>query len=290
MVARKTSRILAVAAIAGATIFTYAGVVASLVRQWAADDNYSHGFFVFPLALYFAWERRDALARAEVRPRLAGALVIGGSLLIYLVGVLGVELFLTRVSLVGVIAGCVLFLYGWQHLRILALPIAFLLLMVPLPAIVLNQITLPLQFLASQLGEGAIAAAGVPVLREGNILHLPSRSLEVVEACSGIRSLTSLLTFAIVLGFLTERGPGARAVIAVAAIPLAIVANAIRVAGTGLVGEWISAEAADGFFHTFSGWLMFVIAAGGLLGVQQALAWARRRRAPATPLTPALTR
>jgi exosortase len=276
-----------VGAVALAIGVTYGTVIASLVRQWANDDNYSHGFFVFPLAVYFAWERRDALARAAIRPHFAGALLIGASLLLYLAGVLAAELFLTRVSLVGVIAGSVLFIRGWPSMRILAFPIAFLLLMIPLPAIIFNQIALPLQLVASQMGEGVIAAAGVPVLREGNILHLPSRSLEVVEACSGIRSLVSLLMLAIVLGYFTEPGVGPRILIAVAAVPLAIVANAARVAGTGLASEWVSPAASDGFFHTFSGWIMFVVATVGLLMVQQAVARIRRWRAPASVLEPA---
>src|SRR3712207_1167495 len=209
---------------------TYPGVIASLVAQWASDDNYSHGFFVVPLAIYFAWERRAALSRARIQPHFTGALVVGASLLVYLAGVLGAELFLTRVSLVGVIAGTVIFLFGWPYARVLALPIGFLLLMIPPPAVVFNQLTFPLQLLASQLGETVIAAAGVPVLREGNILHLPTRPLELVEACSGIRSLISLLMLAIVLGCFTERRVGPRIVIALAAVPLAIVANAARVA------------------------------------------------------------
>src|SRR5688572_17104775 len=153
----------------------YAGVVSSLVRQWASDDNYSHGFFVMPLALYFAWERRGALAAAPARPGWPGAILILGSLAVWAAGVLGSELFLTRVSLIGVIAGTVWFVWGRRHLRILIFPILFLVLMIPLPSIVFNQLAFPLQLVASQVGETAIAAAGVPVLREGNVLHLPAR-------------------------------------------------------------------------------------------------------------------
>lgn len=274
-------------AIALACAFTYGAVFASLVRQWASDDNYSHGFFVIPLAVYFAWQRRDALVRAEIRPHVLGAAVIAASLLVYMAGVLGAELFLTRVSLIGVIAGTVLFLFGPAHLRILKFPIAFLLFMVPLPSIIFNQIAFPLQLAASRMGESVIAAAGVPVLREGNILQLPSRSLEVVEACSGIRSLVSLMMLAVVLGYFTERRTGGRLLILAAAVPLAIVANAARIAGTGLAGEWVSPAAADGFFHAFSGWLIFVVATAGLCLLQHALARLRRRRAAPAVAEPA---
>jgi exosortase len=268
--------------LAVAVVWLYRGTLSSLVHQWGSDDNYSHGFFVAPLALYFAWERRDALDRLPVRRGIGGAFLLLFSLVVWMAGLLGAELFLTRVSLVGVIAGLVWFVWGRQHLRVLAFPIAFLLLMIPLPAIIFNQLAFPLQLLASRVGETAIAAAGIPVLREGNVLQLPTRNLEVAEACSGIRSLVSLLMLAIVLGYFTERRTGRRVLIACAAIPIAILANAIRVAGTGIASEWISPAVSEGFFHTFSGWLMFVAAFVALLGVQRAMrsasSWPLRHR------------
>ena len=273
--------------VAAAILVTYGSVLGGLVNQWESDPNYSHGFFVVPLSLYFAWERREALASAVMRPHWAGLLLIAASLLIYFAGVMGAELFLTRASLIGVIAGSVLFLFGSAHLRVLLFPIAFLLLMIPPPAVLFNQLALPLQLFASRMGEGIIAAAGVPVLRDGNVLHLPSRSLEVVEACSGIRSLISLLMLALVLGYFTDRRIGARIAIAVAAVPLAIVANAVRVAGTGITSEWVSPSAADGFFHAFSGWLMFVVAVFGLVLLQRALLRVGRRRETALVAEPA---
>jgi exosortase len=250
----------------------FGGIVSSLARLWASDDNYSHGFFVIPLALYFCWERRDALKSARRQPTILGLILIAVSLAVLLAGLLGAELFLTRISLIGVIAGVVLFVWGWQHFRTLAFPLVFLLLMIPLPTIVFNQIAFPLQLLASRAGETVINLAGIPVLREGNVLQLPSRTLEVAEACSGIRSLVSLIMLAIVLGHFTERRTGRRILITLAAIPIAILANAARVAGTGLASELISPAAAEGFLHTFSGWLLFVVAFIGLVAVQRALA------------------
>ena len=275
---RKDLRVAA--ALGAAVILMYAGVLSSLVRQWSSDDNYSHGFFVLPLAAYFAWERRAALAAAARRPSVLGLVLVVGSLVVYTAGLLGAELFLTRVSMIGVVAGTVLFVWGWTHLRVLLFPILFLLLMVPLPSIIFNQVAFPLQLVASQAGEAVITTAGIPVLREGNVLQLPSRTLEVAEACSGIRSLVSLLMLAIVLGYFAERRTGARVLIALAAVPIAIVANAARVAGTGLTAEWVSPAAAEGFFHTFSGWLMFVVAFAGLLLVQHFVSRIGSRNAP----------
>jgi len=267
-----TRRSLAAGAlVCAATLAVYLPILASLVRQWASDDNYSHGFLVVPFAAYFAWRRRHDILAAPVKPHGFGLVVVLASLALLLAGRLGAELFLTRVSLVGVIAGSVLFLWGTRHLRLLALPIAFLLLMVPLPAVVFNQLAFPLQLLASSAGETVLSAAGVPVLREGNILMLPTTNLEVAQACSGIRSLVSLLTLAIILGELSEPRVWARVALALLAVPVAIAANAARVAGTGLAAQWIGPRAAEGFFHEFSGWVMFVVAFALLLGAQRIL-------------------
>jgi exosortase len=173
-------------------------VLVRLVDAWIVDGNYSHGFLIIPIALYFVWERRAKLAAAPLQGSWMGLVLIAGGLLTLLAGLWGSELFLSRIALLPVIAGIVLFVFGWAHLRILWFPIAFLFLMIPIPAIIFNQIAMPLQMLASKLGEWGISVAGIPVLREGNVLVLASTSLEVAEACSGIRSLVSLITLGLV--------------------------------------------------------------------------------------------
>src|SRR5262245_23187502 len=172
----------------------YWPVIQGLVNAWIVDGNYSHGFLIVPIAAYLVWERRSRLQSAEVRSARLGLVLFAGSILVLLAGLLGSELFLTRISLLGTLAGTILYLYGWAHLRILAFPLAILLLMIPLPSIIFNQIAVPLQLLASRFGVAAIASAGIPVLREGNVIVLAKTSLEVAEACSGIRSLVSLIT------------------------------------------------------------------------------------------------
>ena len=266
-------------------VWLYGGALSSLVQQWASDDDYSHGFFVLPLAAFFVWERRNALRRAPSQPSIWGLVLLGASLAMFLAGIFGAELFLTRISLIGVLAGAILFVWGRDQFRILLFPLAFLLLMIPLPAIIFNQIAFPLQLLASRVGESAIAGAGIPVLREGNVLHLANINLEVAEACSGIRSLVSLLMLAIVLGYFTEPRIGGRVALALAAIPIAIVANAARVAGTGVLSHWMGREAAEGFFHSFSGWLMFIVAFAGLLAVQRLIARVRPGHLGATAVS-----
>lgn len=262
----------------------YWQVIQKLVFDWWHDDNYSHGFLIVPLALYFSWERKERLESLPLQPSWFGLGVFAGSLLTLLAGLLGAELFLSRVSLVGVLAGMVLYLFGWAHLRALAFPLAFLLLMIPLPAIIFNQITFPLQLLASRAGESAIAAAGIPVLREGNVIVLAHTTLEIAEACSGIRSLITLITLGLVYGYFADPRLWVRAALVVSAVPIAILANGARVAGTGITAHWWGTEAAEGFFHEFSGWIVFLVAFGMMLGLQ----WLIGRLAPSR-MPPAVT-
>jgi len=263
----------------------YWPVLQKLVRDWSTDDNYSHGFFIVPLAAYFAWERREKLTSHALRPSWLGLVVIMGSLAVLAAGLLGAELFLTRISMLGVLAGGVLFILGWRHLATLTFPLAFLLLMIPIPAIIFNQIAFPLQLWASRAGEFALTTAGVPVLREGNLMVLANTTLEVAEACSGIRSLISLLTLGIVYGYFLDRRVTFRLALALSTIPIAIVTNGLRVAGTGFAAHYYGPEAAEGFFHTFSGWLVFVAAFGLLFLIATVLQIVSPPRPPTTKLS-----
>jgi exosortase len=157
-------------------------------------------------------------------------------------------------------AGIILFLALWKMRLAVSLPLAFLILMIPLPVLIYNQITFPLQLLASRFATFWLELVGVPVLREGNVLILPNYSLEVVEACSGIRSLMTLLTLAIAYGYLVERRRWVRYALAILMVPIAIVSNAIRIMGTGVLTFHFGPKAAEGFFHEFSGWIIFLAA------------------------------
>jgi exosortase len=266
--ARRTQAALAM--LAAAMLLVYLPTVTSHARQWASADNNSHGFIVAPFAAWFAWQRRGALSALPAPGHWLGIPLVAASLCVFAAGQLGAELFLARVSLIGVLAGAIVFVWGWRHLRLLLFPLAFLLLMIPLPAVVFNQIAFPLQLLASRVGETVLSLAGVPVLREGNLLMLPSVTLEVAQACSGIRSLVSLLTLAVLLGTFTGGGRMMRAALALSSVPVAIAANAARVAGTGLAAHWIGPQAAEGFLHEFSGWVVFAAAFALLLAIHRA--------------------
>jgi exosortase A len=250
-------------------IVVYLPMLRKLVYDWGHDDNYSHGFLIVPIAAYLVWERRAELSAARPSPSTLGLLVVAISLMMLVAGQLGAELFLTRVSLIGVLAGAVLFLYGWEHLRVVWFPLAFLLLMIPIPAIIFNQIAFPLQLLASRFGETVLRLFDIPVLREGNVMTLANTQLEVAEACSGIRSLISLLTLGIVYGYFTDKRFLVRLVIALSTIPVAIVANGLRVAGTGIAAYHYGEEAAQGFFHEFSGWVVFVVSLAMVFVIQR---------------------
>ena len=185
-------------------------------------------------------------------------MVIGIATLI--VGVLGAELFLSRMSLLLVLAGMIVFLRGWRTFKLALFPWTFLVLMIPIPVIVLSQVTFPLQQLTSMISAALLPLFGVPVLREGNVINLPAMPLEVAEACSGIRSLLSLMSLSVVYGYFADKRIRIRTLLAIASIPVAVAANSIRIVVTGLLAEYWGTDKAEGFFHGFSGWLIFLMA------------------------------
>jgi exosortase len=249
----------------------YSGILELLVRDWWTDPNFSHGFFVPAFSMLVIWQRRQVLAGIPVEPSWSGLAIIVLALLVYLLGVIGAELFLSRSSFILLLAGLLIYFLGWAHFRALIFPWAFLFLMVPLPTLILSEVTFPLQFLASNMASSLLALVGVPVLREGNTLQLPAMSLEVVEACSGIRSLVSLATLALIYGYLMEPNTVLRVALTLAAVPIAIGANSLRVMGTGLLGFYWGPDKAEGFFHAFSGWVIFMLALGMLFGLHRVL-------------------
>ncbi len=227
--------------------------------QWWKDPNFSHGFFVPLFSAFVIWQERSRLTAFSPRPSWWGLLILGFGLGVLVVGQLGAELFLSRSSLLIVLGGLVIFFMGWRFFRALLFPWLFLFLMIPIPAIVFNQITFPLQILASKVASTALPWMGVPVLREGNVIVLPAMALEVAEACSGIRSLMSLASLAIIYGYLMERNLKVQVALALASIPIAVAANSLRIIGTGLLVQYWDPQKAEGFFHEFSGWLIFVV-------------------------------
>ena len=246
-------------------VYDYQAILRYLVYNWWTDPNFSHGFFVPAFSLFVLWQRRDELRKMTPKPSWWGSVITAGALAMMVVGVLGAELFLSRSSFVLLLGGLVVNFYGWRVFRAVLFPWAVLFLMIPIPAIIFNQITLPLQMIASRMATGLLSLLGVPVLREGNVIQLPVMSLEVAEACSGIRSLVSLTTLAVIYGYFIETRTSRRIWMTIFAIPIAVAANAMRVMGTGLVAQYWDPNKAEGFFHEFSGWIIFILSLGMLL-------------------------
>jgi exosortase len=272
-------------AIAFAILFTYAAVLAKLSRDWWTDENYSHGLLVPFIIGYILWSQRDKFAAEPARPSvLLGGLAVAFSLFALWTGVAGAELYTQRMSLVLLIAGTVVYFLGLRFLRLLLVPLGLLILAIPIPAIIFNKIAFPLQLFASRCAVWSMSMLGIPVLRQGNVIELKplnsfdTKKLEEVEACSGIRSLMTLITLAVVFAYFTyprsdnSGGPGGpfgwwrsfgfwRSVIIVfSAVPIAILTNASRVSGTGILSHYYGTGVADGFFHSFSGWAIYVVA------------------------------
>jgi len=247
------------AALLGALLFwLYRPTLTHLVGQWWHDPNFSHGFFVPLFAGFVIWQERAKLAAIKLRPSWSGLFLLGLGLCVLVLGQMGAELFLSRFSLLIVLAGLIVLFLGWKFFRAVFFPWAFLVLMIPIPAIVFNQITFPLQLLASKVASTTLPWLGVPVLREGNVIILPAMALEVADACSGIRSLMSLATLAVIYGYLMESKTSLRVLLAAASLPIAVAANSLRVVVTGLLVQYWDPDKAQGFFHEFQGWLMFV--------------------------------
>src|ERR1035441_540963 len=253
------------------TLACYAPVLGALVRQWSSDPDMGHGFFVPVIAGYIVWQKRNELLAIEPQPNWWGlaVVIVGGVQL--MIGTLGVELFLARTSFVIVLIGAIWLRGGDLMLKKLAFPLFLLFFMVPIDAVIYNQITFPLQLLASRLADGALTLMSVPVLREGNILELPNQRLSVVEACSGIRSLLSLPFLSLVYGYFFEKKTWIRVVLFLSTVPIAIVANSSRVTITGILTQ-VKPDAAEGFFHEAEGWVIFMVALGILILFHQLIA------------------
>jgi exosortase len=249
------------------TLWLYWPTLVRLVQQWGTDQNFSHGYFVPLFSAFVLWQEREYLARIRRQPSWSGLALILGGLVLLVVGQLGAELFLSRSSLLFVLAGFVVLFGGWNFFRAVLFPWAFLFLMIPIPAIIFNQITFPLQILASKVAAATLPIFGVPVLRQGNVMTLASLVLQVAEACSGIRSLMSLVTLAIIYGYLMERRLWVRYVLALASVPVAVAANSFRVISTGLMVEYWDPDKAEGYFHTSWGWIVFVVSLLMLYGL-----------------------
>jgi exosortase len=240
-------------------VLLYHGIAVKLVTDWFEIPDFSHGILIPFFVLFLLWDSRRKFRAIPVKPSWSGLPLVFLGLFELLLGRLGADLFLQRTSFILLIAGIVWTLLGSAMLTRSKFALFVCLLAIPFPTIVFNQITFPLQLLASHFAANILPFFHVPVLQDGNIINLPAMPLEVAEACSGIRSLMSLFTVAVIYGYFLEQATWRRVVLAVSALPIAVAANVARIVGTGLCVQYWDPEKALGFFHEFSGWLMFLV-------------------------------
>jgi exosortase len=290
-------------ALVSVILFTYATVLVKLSHDWWSDENYSHGLLVPFIIGYILWSQRAKFASERPRPSvLLGGFAVAVALFALWTGVAGAELYTQRMSLVLLVAGTVVYFGGLRFLRLVLVPLVLLILAIPIPAIVFNKIAFPLQLFASRVAVWSMTVLGIPVLRLGNVIELKplnsfaTKKLEVVEACSGIRSMMTLMTLAVVFAYFTyprsgdTSGTGGRlrrygflrsSIIVLSAVPIAILTNAARVSGTGILSHYYGIGVAEGFFHSFSGWAIYVVAFLMLFG----FGWILDRFKPRQPKT-----
>ncbi len=240
--------------------WVYAPILQELWHDWSHDDNYSHGFFVPPVTAWLLWQRRKEFASAPLRVDARGLLLLLPSLGVLLLGTAGAEYFLQRSSLVGVLGGLLWFGCGAAWTRLALFPVAFLLFAIPIPYVVYYSMSFPLQQLAARVATFGLSALGIAAMRVGNTIELPGGTLEVAEACSGLRSLVSLLALGALFGKLTQKVAWKQWLVFLSTVPIAIVGNGLRVFATGLAVHLGGKSWAEGAIHEAMGLLVFVFA------------------------------
>jgi exosortase len=251
----------------------YLPVLIDLVVDWYQDDNYSHGFLILPIAAWLIWRKRNELAETPTKMNNLGLLMAIGSLFLLIAGTAGAEYFTARVSFVGLLFSLCLYFFGWQFTRKIWFAFFFMLFMIPIPYVIYYAATFPMQLLASKVAGVVLNAIGLPLIRQGNILHIPNYTLEVAEACSGIRSLFSLLALGALFAYFTQDNKIKAVFLFLATVPIAIAGNVFRVTVTALGAHTVSIKFAEGTLHEISGLIVFVFSLILLFALGAILKW-----------------
>lgn len=257
-------------------LLLYYPVIAGMIHDWEVNKNYSHGYLIPFITGYMIWNIRKELLEIEISPNNWGALLILAGIGQLIVAWVGSEYFLKRTSMIVILFGIALFLAGSKFTKKLSMPLLYLIFMIPIPAIIWNKFAFPMKLFASYIAVHVVNAIGISILREGNILHLASTTLEVADACSGIRSLTSLLALSAAFVFFVNLTKWKKWVLFLSAVPIAIFTNVLRLTITAALASRYGEKVAQGFLHDFSGWLIFMLGLVMLIGVNVLLSRTKR--------------
>ena len=251
-------------------------VLSGLVNTWAHSDDYSHGFAIIPLAIYILWLKRDSLRTQPIRGAWSGLIVAAVALLVYVVAKKGEMQTIASVSMIFFLWGGVLFLFGYAIFRICLFPLLILFFMIPVPAQIIAGLTIPLQLIVTKASVGLASIIGIPIFREGNVIQLPQGTFQVVQACSGLRSIMTMMTLGAVLAYLTLRSNLLRCILFLLAVPIAIAVNILRVFVLVAVYYYVAYDLSKGTVHTILGLVVFGIAIGLFLLARKGLALCER--------------
>ena len=254
------SRTVLVFAFVGCFVLAFFPVWKGLISAWLNSDEYSHGFFIIPICGYVVWQKRKVLVGVPFNTSWKGLILVIFSLFLYLFAYYGEILTLASFSLVLMFSSVVIFLYGLRMFKESLFPLAFLLFMIPFPSQIYSQLTIPLQLFVTKVSVWFTANLGIPIYREGNVIHLPDRTMQVVQACSGLRSMISILPLGAILSYLTLKSNPLRYILFLSGVPTAIVVNIVRV--VLLVGafHYFGFDLTTGTTHTIFGIFIFMLA------------------------------
>ncbi len=241
-------------------LVVYLPALIDLVENWWHDDNYSHGFLVPLVSAGLVWSKREQLARIPHRiDRLGLLVVLAGAVLFVLANGMA-EYFTLRFSFVLTLFGMTWYLFGRQFVRTIWFAFFFLLFMIPIPYVIYYAIAFPMQTLATKITVWGLNVIGMAAVRQGNIIHITGHSLEVAEACSGIRSLVSLVALGALYAYVTQKRFIGQVIVFVSTVPVAIVGNVVRVFVTSVLVATGTEAVTQEPLHSIMGLLVFVVA------------------------------
>lgn len=256
----------------------YFNTFRELIQAWSSNEDYGHGFAILPISLYIVWKKREDLINEQINPAGWGYIVIALWIVFYAVGIVGHISTIADISMILFLIGAVSVLMGGSTAIKVIFPTCFLVFMFPIPTEIYTHVTNPLMLFATSASHHILSALNMPILREGNLLYLPNYSMQVVNACSGIRSLSMIMALALLIGYFATSSNLIRMIFFIISIPIAIFGNILRIAITALLAYYYSPQAAEGFSHTLAGLVTFIVSLALLCGCMELFSWFSKTR------------